>query len=182
MEWLRQRLFDFRTLRHSSWKLARNLYLRPFVVDRNLLDTVHLQLAGIDLSLEQRIADHFSAFGSMRAISSGNWLISAQGIMKESISEDAWKEAASAAAEQSDFIILSPGIAPGITWEMNMLTKKGLLSKTIVVMPESRFTLAALRAISADRALNNFLSATETRFAAESTKQAIYDLRLSGVQ
>lgn len=124
-------LIEYDELLNSSDEFF--LYLRSFEDDgeSRSLPTSMFTLALKDfMTYEEEIAKIFKG-SNLIAVGKPNEKVPQLGAKRIYISDETWKEKVSTLADQAKIIIIKPSFSDGLDWEINLLMKKKLMSKTI---------------------------------------------------
>jgi hypothetical protein len=85
--------------------------------------------------LEEAVADQFEPYGPLIAIGRPGETLPTLGAARDYYSDADWKAAVQAWMDKAQFIVLIPGLTPGLGWELDEIEKRGYLGKMMILMP-----------------------------------------------
>jgi hypothetical protein len=91
-----------------------------------------LAIAG---TLEELLLREFGYLGPVVAIGKPSDWLPPLGAAREYCQGEAWREVAGSLMDQASLIVVGVGHSEGLAWEIAALRDKGLLSKTVFVLP-----------------------------------------------
>jgi hypothetical protein len=131
----------FATRRIAPWSQATMEEMRardrrpPVLFLRSFNDEAEPILkSGQGPTLERVLTDSVRAYGPFIGIGRPGELRPA-GAARKYLPDDQWQAAVLGLMDEAAFIIVLPGLTPGLDWEMQRLAERGRLRKTIFVLP-----------------------------------------------
>jgi len=116
------------------------LYLRPFIsTDRLMTQAIPANVGSADqvpvhLDLETVLTR--SLRDTAPLIGLGRAEEVQEGVARIVTPDDGWRDVVLALARGAEFIVMLPLSRPSTTWELGQIVEKGLLHKTLFIMPE----------------------------------------------
>jgi hypothetical protein len=86
-------------------------------------------------NLETLLMSQLSKYGSTIALHKSGRKLPFSNIATELVNSETWKEKFLSYLDKAGMIVIIVGVTPGLLWEMEQVTTRGLLPRTILILP-----------------------------------------------
>ena len=108
------------------------VHLRSFAEERLQISKALFEDKSL---LEEVILDNGMLVGPVVAIGQPGDLLPPLGVARDYMPAEAWKVNVTRWIDEAQLIVIAVGPSPGLAWEATILQKRGLLAKSIFVIP-----------------------------------------------